>query len=323
VPSSVRVVALDPRGMAPGAVAQWLLAAGSLMSSDAVLVFMPSLIGAVSGVLFGKRVVAYAGASWTVRGASSWRRWLERRLARRVAVVVAHGRQLEQVFRDEGARVEPAIPLVSPDVLEAMRLPAPRKVLCERMRVLFVGSISAAKGVPELLDALRLVHVEARFVGAPEDVALWRQLEELAAGTTTMRVDGYLDWPALREAYEWADVLVLPSHSEGFPRVVYEATAFGAASVVTPVGGIPGLLAPNEEAIFVPVGDSNAIAQALRVLSEHPERRTELAEQARARFAQVLGTYDAGRKFDECLQAVLDHSKSSASAQASPSEQLR
>ncbi len=60
-----------------------------------------------------------------------------------------------------------------------------------------------------------------------------------------------------------ADLLVLPSHSEGTPNVVLEALASGRRVVATSVGGVPDLITSRTLGTLVPPHDPDALADAL------------------------------------------------------------
>ncbi|MFN2628909.1 MAG: glycosyltransferase family 4 protein [Gaiellaceae bacterium] len=275
--------------------------------SSHVLAFMPSLVGAFAVLVGGRRVIVYAGSAWELQERSRWRTWLERLVARRAAGVVAHGEALQALYRASGAQVQAAVPLVEAEVasLLASREWAEKNAHGEALRVLFVGSISHWKGVPTLLAALAAVSepIEARFVGAAgdaESVAALVSFLETSESTSWL---GYLDWPELREIYRWADVLVLPSRSEGFPRVAYEATAFGAALLVTPVGGIPHRLRDGRDAFFVSPDDEVVLAAALRRFAQDRDLAPSLNRSARAAMAPLFADETPAEQFDRLLLA--------------------
>jgi len=60
-----------------------------------------------------------------------------------------------------------------------------------------------------------------------------------------------------------ADILVLPSHSEGTPNVVLEALASGRRVVATSVGGVPDLITSPTLGMLVPPRDPDALAGSI------------------------------------------------------------
>jgi glycosyltransferase involved in cell wall biosynthesis len=129
-----------------------------------------------------------------------------------------------------------------------------------RLRVLFAGAVGLWKGVPYLLEALRRLgpdEVEARFAGP---VAL--ASETLVPYGDVATFLGPVPRPQMPALYRWADVLVLPSLSEGSATVVYEALAAGVYVITTPNAGsvLSGVSAFGE---IVPIRSAEAIADAL------------------------------------------------------------
>jgi teichuronic acid biosynthesis glycosyltransferase TuaC len=95
-----------------------------------------------------------------------------------------------------------------------------------------------------------------------------------------------------------ADVLVLPSHSEGLPTVLVEAGSLGLPVIASPVGGIPDLLEHGRGTLLRGVS-SAAIGEAL----DGFERNRSSAEAAARRLREfVLAEHDvdtnAGRLLD-------------------------
>ncbi|MEV7006436.1 glycosyltransferase [Streptosporangium sp. NPDC051022] len=83
-----------------------------------------------------------------------------------------------------------------------------------------------------------------------------------------------------------ADVVVLPSLSEGLSNSVMEAMAAGRPIVATAVGGTPELL--DERGLLVPAADPEALADALLRLLGDPELGAHLGSAARAWAAKNL-----------------------------------
>jgi glycosyltransferase involved in cell wall biosynthesis len=82
-----------------------------------------------------------------------------------------------------------------------------------------------------------------------------------------------------------AEVFVLASTSEGLPMALLEAMSYGLAIVATAVGGVPDVVADEEQALVVAPGDAAALAAALGRLGADPELRARLGAAALARSA--------------------------------------
>ena len=122
-------------------------------------------------------------------------------------------------------------------------------------------------------------------------------------------------WPAqpleaLRERARRADVLVAPSRvaadgdRDGIPNVVLEAMALGVAVIGARVGGLPEILGEGAEArgLTVDADCPEALADAIKELLEHPDRRWRLAASG---LRHVRERYDLGRTV-LALEAALE-----------------
>jgi glycosyltransferase involved in cell wall biosynthesis len=81
--------------------------------------------------------------------------------------------------------------------------------------------------------------------------------------------------------YAMADVLALPSHSEGSPNVLLEALAAGLPVVAAAVGGVPEIATDEQNALLVRARCPEALGDALARLLEDTALRERLAASAR------------------------------------------
>ena len=178
--------------------------------------------------------------------------------------------------------------------------PVPREPL-----VLFVGSIFNRRHLPELLAATRqlLPHVrDLRVVIAGENRT--RPYQDLAVEAAELNVSSvveladYVDDARLAALYARARVLVFVSDYEGFGLTPLEALAAGVPSIVsdTPVSHETC----GDAALYVPAGNVDALAGALRSLLVDDRTRTRLLEAA----PSVLGRYSWERAADETLRVL-------------------
>ncbi len=170
------------------------------------------------------------------------------------------------------------------------RPPAP---LPERPSLVFVGVLERYKNVHGLVQAWRLAAPRVpgaalRIVGRGRDRELVERLvADLPDQTSWVE---RLEPAEVSAALDGATALVLPSFSEGLPRVAMEAFARGRPVVGSRAGGIPDIVEDGVSGLLVPPGDARALADALvRLLSDAPlaARLAAGAEESRDRWLQT------------------------------------
>lgn len=105
----------------------------------------------------------------------------------------------------------------------------------------------------------------------------------------------------LPSLYSVMDLLVLPSLFEGIPRVVMEAAALGVPAVVTNVKGNREAVEQGRNGRLVPLGDTQALADAIMEILTDPKKAKRMGEEGyrmarerfdeRAVFAKVANEY--------------------------------
>jgi glycosyltransferase involved in cell wall biosynthesis len=160
-------------------------------------------------------------------------------------------------------------------------------------RALFVGVLERYKNVDGLADAWRLTVErlpDARLlvVGTGRERAtIERLVSDLPEQTTW---EPRLAAEDVARALDESTLLVLPSRSEGLPRIVIEALCRGRPVVGARTGGIPDIVEDGVNGVLVPPEDPEALADALtRVLSDH-ELQERLSEGALASASEWLQT---------------------------------
>jgi glycosyltransferase involved in cell wall biosynthesis len=151
------------------------------------------------------------------------------------------------------------------------------------LQVLFVGMLAQHKGIGYLLDAVDRAgsQVELTLVGrrfrpnARVDAALnkWRWFESVPNSRVL-------------DLMQEADVLVLPSLTEGCALVVLEALSCGLPVIVTPNTGSLAFVRDGCEGFVVPICQSDAIADRLRTLFHDRELLAAMSRNAQATAAE-------------------------------------
>jgi UDP-N-acetylmuramate-alanine ligase len=114
---------------------------------------------------------------------------------------------------------------------------------------------------------------DGSFLALPARVAIVTNVEP-------DHLDHWGEFDALEQAYQAADLFVLPSHYEGYGMVITEAIAHGLP-IVTTTGGALATTLPPTAGLATPPGDATALATALRQVITDPHRHDQLARGAR------------------------------------------
>jgi len=204
---------------------------------------------------------------------------LKRTIAEPMTRVVTNGEELWNLLNCQHGRV-----VVSSCISETEIEPRPDHQLNDPPRILFVGYLRPEKGVGFLLEAfdklrrtrplkLTLVGGSDRKTGA-EAEWIERIRHSDFAGDITMT--GMLDFgKPLFDLYRSHDIYVLPSLSEGTPRTLIEARAFGCPVVATRAGGIPSSVEHEVNGLLVNPRSAEELASAMnRILTDDGLRAT-------------------------------------------------
>lgn len=168
--------------------------------------------------------------------------------------------------------------------------------------VLFVGRLTEPKGVQVLLDAwVRAAPPSLRLVIAGTG-PLEPSLRHTAPPSVTFT--GELDHADVIELMMQARALVFPSvWYEGQPLVVLEAAAAGIPVLLSDLGAMRELMAPDAQALLVPPGDPDALSDRIRALADD-STADRLGAFTRSRFEQRYTHADALARLESTYAAV-------------------
>ena len=153
---------------------------------------------------------------------------LERRSVRNCKVATT-GPSLAEQYRSVALEVHPYFSTTHTQVARRR----PREAV---VNILYVGTFERRKRVVDLLHAFTKLsnhNFACKLLGdGVENESLQKLATELDFGDNTLKFMGYIhDKKELRSYYDWADILVLPSLSEGTPRVLPEAMSHGVIPI--------------------------------------------------------------------------------------------
>ncbi len=301
-PFSRRTISIIPQketgGDSPGAKLKAMISLPALIigllramrRAGAIHVRCPGnlgLIGVVMAPIFSRSLVAKYAGQWTPYPGEplTWR-W------QRALLKSRWWRGPVTVYGDWPDQPPHVVPFFTSSLderqAERARIAAGRRIAGangrKELRILYVGRLSAAKNINAVLDAVALLKsgslkVECDIVGeGPERAKLEKQAEDLRI-SDHVNFAGGVDFDQALDFYEKADALALISETEGWPKAIAEAMAFGLICIGSDRGLIPMMLGEGR-GIVVPPGDASALASALRRIIENPDQYTEMRERA-------------------------------------------
>lgn len=170
---------------------------------------------------------------------------------------------------------------------------------------LFVGQFIPRKGVIELLEAWRalVTRTEAVLVliGSGHLEPQIRRYIAQYGLERFVRLVPYLQRQELKTWYAAADFFVMPSQYDAFGAAAGEAMAAGLPVITTNmVGAEPDLIRDNESGIVIPVGNIEALEDALRRMLDDVRGRAQMGQRAQ----QLATGYATPVVVDEFLTAL-------------------
>src|SRR5690554_4096935 len=149
----------------------------------------------------------------------------------------------------------------------------------KKPNLIYVGVLKKEKGLIHLLESLSILKqyfndIHLNIVGdGPEKENLKFYVENNSL-SNNVTFHGYIPLgKELFDLYNSSNIFVLPSVSEGTPRVLIEAMAHGIPVIATQVGGVPFTISNGKNGILIKPEDSRSIFNAVKLIMEDNELR--------------------------------------------------
>jgi colanic acid/amylovoran/stewartan biosynthesis glycosyltransferase WcaL/AmsK/CpsK len=179
-----------------------------------------------------------------------------------------------------------------------------------KVRLLTVARLVEKKGIQYGIRSIAKLlknypHIEYRIAGDGYLKNTLQLLIEELKLTNHVKLLGWQRQEQIRALLQEADILLAPSVTsqngdrEGIPGAIVEALACGLPILSTRHSGIPEVVQDGESGFLVPERDTDALAEKLAYLIEHPERWPEMGRQGRK---YVEEHYDIDRLNDRLVE---------------------
>lgn len=245
-------------------------------------------------------------------------RWIFRIIASRCATafIVAAKRTGEYYLAGNALSTRPCTEIQAP--VDCRRLnpenvaPAAQITALAGPRILSVGNVNPLKDFPTLIRAA--VHLRDRFGLQPSIVIVGymfdSQKRHIAEIESLIRTSGLKNIRLLGPTDDVAGCLaavhlyVCSSRLEASPMAVWEALAMGLPVVSTDVGDVQRLNEKGRFGSVVPVGDAEAMAEAIQALLADAENRAITGQRARKFALEQLDLDLCVRRHAEVYQSL-------------------
>jgi glycosyltransferase involved in cell wall biosynthesis len=155
----------------------------------------------------------------------------------------------------------------------------------KEVRLLYTGSFSFAKGLRVLLEAFSILYrgnenISLHFVGweydpsKPVESFIRKQAVTLGVADRITFHGFKTVGSELNEMYRMADIYIIPSYHEGFPRTIWEAMANSLPVIASNVGSVPHFLENMHDALLIDPGNMQQIVDSVhKILNDSILRR--------------------------------------------------
>ena len=217
--------------------------------------------------------------------------------------VIANSHTAKRVVTDAVPLLERRVAVVHNGVPQPPTRPTPlrERGAQDPVRLVYIGRLAPRKGTDTAVAALGLLRAQGvdaslDLYGSVYPGYEWFEEElhaKVAADGTGehVRFHGYVATPW--DAYEHADVVVMPSRAEPFGNVAIEAMHAGRPVVASAVQGLTETIEDGVTGLHVPADDPAALADAVARLARDPELAHRIAADGQRVAAErfSLATY--------------------------------
>lgn len=267
----------------------------NIRQSNLCFIFMPSWSSVLAGIfcfLMRKPFITYFGASWhDLEMAQERRSKLKAVLYKSMSNFLScksvfslyTGDDILNSHKGHNRILTRPILKLSKDFF-FKRVTYKNLTKASEIEILFVGALTKNKGINVLLNAIHrsnnlklILHV----IGDGAERNNLEKITELLGIGNQVTFHGFIDnGVELYNFYRRSDIFVLPSYSEGLPRVLYEAAGNGCAIITTPVNSISSLFKDGYNCLFITPGSVDSIINAINRLIAGEYLNSCLAENA-------------------------------------------
>jgi len=176
--------------------------------------------------------------------------------------------------------------------------------------ILSVGSLVKAKDIITFIKAAKVVidnlpNTVVVIAGeGPERDKIEEEIEKRNL-KDKIRLLGSVEYEELPQVYTAADLFILSSSHEGFPRVLMEAALSGKPIITTAIDGAGELVENDRTGLIVPIKKPRLLARAIEDLLKDEAKAERLGKEARKRAKKLLDFETSVKKINDSWEELL------------------
>lgn len=297
--------------------------ANQIHKHNEIFVMMPTyraVFGALLGKLFKKKVFVYSGNDWKQDLILSfkWQGWsghffrkpyiMLSTIAEAIAMGSAdvrflNGYSLHEKYSHLNGITEATKPVIGIKIKDLYF----REDTClgEKIKILCVANVTQRKGIEYLIQGISeistdLPEIELKIIGDINHNYAQHMIERCKTLNLDqiIQFEGYVEnGPQLIQHYQKSDIFILPSLSEGFPRVIFESMSQSLPIITTNIPNIYNRISKNNLAYFVPAKDSSAIAKAIEEIIQNQALRKQYISNGYQYIQEIITGEKASEQF--------------------------
>lgn len=266
-----------------------------LRKTEKNLIFMPTFSNALYClilVLFRKKYIIYHGIDWSynekvnnknqsllgyIRFFLSFS--IDSIVSNKSSFILTAGKQIRDKYKNFKPETIETQPIIGFENIDNSQL-----LENDKFNVLYVGSLEKRKGIFDLLHVARYLkdsNIVFNIIGGGSD-NIQKKLNNFCIQNNLVNTVNFIGYKKngndLFNYYRSSHAFILPSYSEGMPRVLYEAMYFKVPIVSTNINGIPYLLKDGYNAFLVKPGDINSMKNGILQLKDDKNLREKFIQ---------------------------------------------
>jgi len=205
-----------------------------------------------------------------------------KRVLKRANAIIAVSHSVQKFIQTLASEIQSTVIYRGFNIKKIQSIPINQNVWgghSEKIKLLYIGRIIPSKGIDDLLSALTGLSLKnwvCFLVGDEQTPGEYARKIKILGLQENIILLGSKPWDETIGILKGADIFINPSHSEGIPTTVIEASLCGIPTIATDVGGTREI---SESITLIPLKSPDAIRKSIEITVGNSLEQHQIAEQ--------------------------------------------